>query len=253
YFTIHDFVKAHHHFSDPEWDGEPLEPEPLGPPRTGNGATDVPAGEPAPPPFADPPPAKIQIKLADGKARKIQHMTATTFWSADGRPMSATQFLEALFGALPGFFGDEDELRSIWSAPDTRKALLTGLADKGFGREPLAEMQKIIEAENSDLFDVLAYVAFAAEPVTRANRAAAAKAAAVAEFTDKQQAFVDFVLAQYVKQGVDELDQEKLSPLLKLRYSALADAFAELGQPDQVRKVFVGFQRHLYAGPQSAA
>jgi len=31
YFTIHDFVKAHHHFSDPEWDGEPQEPEPIGP------------------------------------------------------------------------------------------------------------------------------------------------------------------------------------------------------------------------------
>ena len=27
YFTILDFVKAHHHFSDPEWDGEPIAPE----------------------------------------------------------------------------------------------------------------------------------------------------------------------------------------------------------------------------------
>jgi type I restriction enzyme R subunit len=160
--------------------------------------------------------------------------------------MSAAQFLEVLYGALPEFFNDEDELRRIWSVPDTRKALLAGLADKGFGREPLAEMQKIIEAENSDLFDVLAYVAFAAEPVTRANRAAAAKVASVTEFNDKQQAFVDFVLAQYVQQGVDELDAEKLSPLLRLKYQALSDAFAELGKPDQVRQVFVGFQRHLY-------
>ena len=174
-------------------------------------------------------------------------MTATTFWSADGRPMSAAQFLEVLFGALPEFFNDEDELRRIWSVPDTRKALLAGLADKGFGREPLAEMQKIIEAEHSDLFDVLAYVAFAAEPVTRAARAAAATSAAAHEFTDKQRAFVEFVLAQYVAHGVDELDAEKLSPLLKLRYqNALSDAFRELGQPEQVRGVFVGFQRHLY-------
>ena len=249
HFTIYDFVKAHHHFSDPEWDGEPLapaEPAPR-PPRTGNGTTDVPAGEPAPPPFVDPPPAKIKVKLADGKERRIQHMTATTFGSADGKPMSAAQVLEVLYGALPEFFKDEDELRRIWSVPDTRKNLLAGLADKGFGREPLAEMQKIIEAENSDLFDVLAYVAFAAEPVSRAERAAAAHAAAAAEFTDKQQAFVDFVLAQYVKQGVDELDAEKLSPLLQLKYRALNDAFAELGKPDQVRAVFVGFQRHLYS------
>ena len=107
-------------------------------------------------------------------------------------------------------------------------------------------MQKAIEAENSDLFDVLAYVAFAAEPMTRADRAAGARAATAAELTDKQQGFVDFVLAQYVKQGVEELDQEKLSPLLRLKYRALNDAFDELGKPDQVRRVFVGFQRHLY-------
>ncbi|MEI2678422.1 MAG: DEAD/DEAH box helicase family protein [Burkholderiaceae bacterium] len=207
YFTIYDFVKAHHHFSDPEWDGEPIEPEAKAV-TTGSGGTEVNTKEPLP----DTPPevraAKIKVKLADGKARNIRSMTATTFWSADGRPMSAAQFLEVLYGALPEFFKDEDELRRIWGAPDTRKALLAGLADKGFGREPLAEMQKIIEAENSDLFDVLAYVAFAAEPVTRAERAVAAKSATAAEFTDKQQAFVDFVLAQYVRQGLDELDAE---------------------------------------------
>ena len=246
HFTIYDFVKAHHHFSDPEWDGEPLEPDPPGP----RPPPPSPPGPVPPPPPPPPRPLPIKVRLADGKERKIQHMTATTFWSADGRPMSAAEFLEVLYGTLPEFFKDEDELRRIWSAPDTRKTLLAGLADKGFGREPLAEMQKIIEAENSDLFDVLAYVAFAAEPVTRAERAAAAHAAAAAEFTDKQQAFVGFVLAQYVKQGVDELDAEKLSPLLQLKYRALSDAFAELGKPDQVRRVFVGFQRHLYAvGP----
>ncbi len=241
YFTIFDFVKAHQHFNDPEWDGEPIEPEP---PRGGKGGDAPPPERPEVEP--DPPRRRIKVKLADGKSRNIQHMTATTFWSADGRPMSAVQFLEVLFGTLPEFFKDEDELRRLWSLPDTRKVLLAGLADKGFGREQLAEMQRVIEAENSDLFDVLAYVAFAAEPQTRATRAAAAAAASAAEVTDKQQTFVDFVLAQYVKQGVDELDQEKLSPLLRLRYRALNDAFAELGKPDEVRRVFVGMQKHLY-------
>jgi type I restriction enzyme R subunit len=252
YFTIHDFVKAHHLFSDPEWDGEPVEPDV---PSPGVLTTD---GKPPPAMVAEPPapedgprekpPAKIKVRLADGKERQLQHMAATSFWSADGRPMSAAQFLESLFGALPEFFKDEDELRRLWSDPDTRRKLLAGLADKGFGREPLAEMQKVIEAENSELFDVLAYVSFAAPPMSRAERADAARAAAAAEFTDKQRAFVDFVLAQYVAQGVDELDADKLSPLLKLKYrNAIADAFAELGKPDQVRRVFVGFQRHLYS------
>ncbi|MBP7667079.1 MAG: DEAD/DEAH box helicase family protein, partial [Burkholderiaceae bacterium] len=252
HFTVYDFVRAHQHFNDPDWDGEPLAPDP---PEAHEGraprAVDVAAAGPAALHVAEPEPvglrtAPIEVKLADGKLRRVQHMTATTFWSADGRPMSAAQFLESLFGALPGFFKDEDELRRLWSAPDTRKALLAGLADKGFGREALADMQKVIEAESSDLFDVLAYVAFAVDPVTRADRAAAASAATAAELPDRQQTFVDFVLAQYVKQGVDELDAEKLSPLLRLRYQALSDAFADLGQPDQVRRLFVGFQHHLY-------
>ncbi len=107
------------------------------------------------------------MKLADGKARTIQHMMVTSFWHPDGTPMSAQQFMEMLFGKLPEFFKNEDELRALWSAPDTRAKLLQGLAEKGFGQEQMAEMQKIIDAEKSDLFDVLAHVAYALPPLTR--------------------------------------------------------------------------------------
>uniref|UniRef100_UPI00313B0BB1 type I restriction-modification enzyme R subunit C-terminal domain-containing protein n=1 Tax=Hydrogenophaga sp. OTU3427 TaxID=3043856 RepID=UPI00313B0BB1 len=248
YFTILDFVKAHHHFNDPEWDGEPLEPEapkPKPPPQPGGGEGDPPHG-PKPPP--EPRPEKLVIKLADGKFRRIQHMSVTTFWGPDGKPLSPAQFLESLFGTLPEFFKDEDELRNIWADPATRKGLLDGLADKGFGREPLAEMQRVIDAENSDLFDVLAYVAFAMPTLTRSDRAANAQALAGSQYGYKQQAFIEFVLGQYVSQGVDELGPEKLASLLRLRYkNALADAAADLGPADQIRQTFVGFQRLLYA------
>ncbi len=245
YFTIYDFVRAHHHFNDPEWDGEPIAPEPSDE-HTGN-TWEVHEPQPDYLPNVLEKSVKVEVKLADGKVRQIQSMTATTFWSADGTPMSAAQFLENLYGVLPEFFRDEDQLRTLWSAPDTRRKLLEGLAENGFSREPLAEMQKVIEAESSDLFDVLAYVAFALAPHTRAERAAMAKTEVHQQFTDKQTAFVDFVLAQYVKEGVEELDAEKLAPLLRLRYhNAIADAVADLGSTEQIRKLFVGFQRHLY-------
>jgi type I restriction enzyme, R subunit len=110
-------------------------------------------------------------------------------------------------------------------------------------------MQRVIDAENSDLFDVLAYVAFALPTQTRSERAAHAQAMVSSEYGYKQQAFIEFVLAQYVAQGVDELAPEKLTPLLRLRYhNALADAAADLGPADQIRKTFVGFQRLLYRG-----
>lgn len=248
FFTVYDFVKAHHHFSDPEWDGEPIDPEPPSPRTPIDDDDPEPPREPKPP---EPRPVKIQVKLADGKARQIQSMMATTFWSADGKPMSAAQFLESLFGTLPEFFKDEDQLREIWSEPATRKALLTGLGEKGFGRDALAEMQKAIEAEDSDLFDVLAYVAYTRPPITREERAVMAKASINTSYkSNRQLAFLEFVLGHYVDQGVGELDLDKLSPLLRLKYHAISDAAADLGTPEQIRNVFIGFQKYLYQEPR---
>jgi type I restriction enzyme R subunit len=244
YFTIYDFVKAHHHFSDPEWDGEPEPIEPTEP----NGHIIKPnkVEQPKQPYTHEPKPEKILIKLSDGKTRQIQHMMATSFWGADGKPMSSAQFLESLFGVLPEFFKDEDQLREIWSNPETRKKLLDGLSEKGFNKEVLAEMQRIIDAENSDLFDVLAHVAFALQPLTRLNRVNHAKDNIHQHFADKQSAFVDFVLGQYIKQGVNELSQEKLKDLLGLKYQSIHDATSELGSTSEIRQLFVNFQKYLY-------
>jgi len=113
YFTIYDFVDAHNHFADPEWDGEPEEP-----------VEKPPVSEP-PPPYEPKEPrepsVRVKVKLRDGKEREIQHMTSTLYYSADGRPISAQQFVENLFGVLPAFFKNEEELRKLWSSPVTRK------------------------------------------------------------------------------------------------------------------------------------
>jgi type I restriction enzyme R subunit len=244
YFTIYDFVQAHHHFNDPEWDGEPIEPEPREPAPVRPPAD--PREPPEPGPEPRPRPQKIKVTLADGKARTIQHMMATSFWHPDGTPISAQQFLEMLFGTLPEFFKDENELRALWSAPDTRAKLLQGLAERGFGKEQMAEMQRVIGAENSDLFDVLAHVAYALPPLTREERAGTAKVEISTHFNSKQQVFLAFVLSHYVRVGVEELDRKKLHPLLLLKYNAIADAVADLGRPDEIGNVFVGFQKYLY-------
>ncbi|MCL4201759.1 MAG: hypothetical protein KJ000_04640 [Pirellulaceae bacterium] len=264
YFTIYDFVKAHHHFRDPEWDGEP-EPEDVcpkcgqqpcqcerQPPKVCERCGQRPCvcvKEPCQKCGNSPCECKkkAKVKLADGKERRIQHMMVTSYWHPDGTPMSAQQFLELLYGKLPDFFQDEAELRALWSAPDTRAKLLAGLAEKGFGPDQMAEMQRIIDAEKSDLFDVLAYVAYARPAITREERAAIAKVEISQRFNSKQQAFLDFVLAHYVSEGVYELDQEKLTPLLRLRYNnSIADAIADLGRPEEIGTVFAGFQRYLY-------
>lgn len=254
YFTIYDFVKAHQHFSDPEWDGEPIDNTTPAKPLKAKPEPPLPVAEEPGNGDEYKPRKKLRIRLANGKERSIQHMMATMFYSADGTPMSATQFVEALYGTLPEFFKDEEELRKVWSAPDTRKALLDGLAERGFGPVQMQEMQKIVDADNSDLFDVLAYVAFEQPPISREFRAEQAREGYGSAFTSRQQAFLDFVLSQYIKVGVEELDQEKLSPLLRLTYNnAIADAVADLGRPEEIRKIFVGFQKYLYQHPDFAS
>ncbi|MBI4937208.1 MAG: DEAD/DEAH box helicase family protein [Nitrosomonadales bacterium] len=266
YFTIYDFVKAHERFNDDDWDGPPEQPEPCN--KCGRYPC-ICAKEPPPPCYkcgqtpceCEKPPCpkcgqrpcvckKVRVKLADGKERTIRHISVTTFWGADGKPLSAAEFLTLLFGQLPEFFRDEDELRALWSLPGTRKKLLEGLAEKGFGKDQLAEIQKIIDAENSDLFDVLAHVAFSLQPISREQRAVAARGQIHGHFGDRQQAFLDFVLAHYVQEGVEELEQEKLTRLLRLKYhDSIPDAVADLGGDiAEIRNLFTGFQRYLYQG-----
>ncbi|MBC7879593.1 MAG: DEAD/DEAH box helicase family protein [Anaerolineales bacterium] len=241
YFTIYDFVDAHNHFADPEWDGEPEEPDEKPkisqPPRP-------PYGGPDEPPL--PPKVRLKIKLRDGKEREIQHMATTMFYDADGKPLTAEQFMEKLFGKLPDFFKDEEQLRKIWSKPDTRKALLEKLADAGFGREQLHIMQSLINAEKSDLFDVLEYVSYAIQPITRELRVAQAQSNIFSALSNEQKQFIEFVLSKYIETGVEELDQEKLPDLLKLKYHALDDAQQILGNIPAIRTIFIEFQKFLY-------
>ena len=82
---------------------------------------------------------------------------------------------------------------------------------------------------------------------TREERAARAKVAISAAFESKEQAFLDFVLSHYLRVGVQELDQEKRTPLLRLQYNnSIADAVAHLGKPEDIGRVFIGFQKYLY-------
>lgn len=246
FFTIYDFVDAYKHFSDPEWDGEPLEPEPREP-------KPYPTPEPTEPPTASdhdeprPKKKKAKVKLRDGKERTIQHTVQTSFWNADGKPISAEEFLNNLFGELPKLFKDEEELRKLWSNPLTRKTLLENLDAAGFPKEDLLTLQKLVDMEKSDLYDVLEYV-FNGDYIamTREARAKAAEATIFALLNDKQKEFITFVLSKYIETGVDELDQEKLPILLTNKYQSLEDAKEILGDVANISRLFVEFQEHLY-------
>jgi type I restriction enzyme R subunit len=268
YFTIYDFVDAYLHFSDPEWDGEPIEEickkcsqNPcvcvITPPEECPVCGQTPCVCEKTPKICPvcgqtpcvciaPPKGKLKIKLRDGKEREIQHMMSTSFWGADGKPLSVQEFMDNMFGVLPDFFKNEEELRKIWSNPITRKVFLEQIDALGYGKDELTALQKLINAEDSDLFDVLSFVAYATKPISRNERVAEAERQIMAGLDDKQKEFIQFVLSKYIDKGVEELDEWKLPILLNLKYNAIDDAKRTLGGVDKIRSTFFNFQKFLY-------
>ena len=246
FFTIYDFVDAYKRFSDPEWDGEPVEPELKNKPYTPQDDIEQIASEPREL-IEKEKKKKIKVKLNDGKVREIDFMVSTSFWSADGKPVSSTEFMESLFGKLPELFKDEQELRTIWSNPVTRKVLLSKLEESGFSKEDLQTLQKLVNMDKSDLYDVLEYV-FNGDfkSKTREERVQIAEETIYAILNEKQKEFIAFVLSKYVESGVDELDQEKLPQLLINKYQSLEDAKDILGEVKDISKLFIEFQKYLY-------
>lgn len=267
FFTIYDFVDAYKHFSDKEWDGEPIEEEPCK--KCGQNPCECEYVPPKPCTVCGERPCvcektapevcekcgqrpcvckkKVKIKLKNGKEREIQHMISTSFWSADGKPVSAEEFLNNLFGELPNLFKDEEELRRLWSNPMTRKELLERLDKSGFPKSDLLVLQQLVDMDKSDLYDVLEYV-FNGDYIamSRESRVAAAEATIFALLNDKQKEFISFVLSKYIETGVDELDREKLPLLLNNKYQSLEDAKALLGDVGSISKIFIEFQQYLY-------
>jgi type I restriction enzyme R subunit len=240
YFTVYDFVRAHENFANPEWDGEPNDP-PVGPRGPGGGGvTHTPPVPPGGPISRE----LVEIKLADDH---IVNIAATTFYGPDGKPISAQDFIKRMFGELPDLFKDEDELRTIWSDPDTRKALLERLSERGYNAMVLMQIKDAINAQDSDIYDVLGHIAYSRNMIPRAHRAEAGQRRVDVTYDDKIASFLAFVLGHYVDTGVESLDRSQLPDYLKLKYGTLSEGGAALGGMQSVIDAYIGFQKQLYA------
>ena len=254
FFTVYDFVKAHEHFKDPEWDGEPEPPELPDPQPT----TYPEPPEPTPPGGAgeegEPydgggegePTEKIVVKLADGKARRIRYLATTSYWSHDGTPITAQQFMEQLFGDLSGLVESEEQLRAIWRDPEQRSTFIERLAEMDYDGDRLDDMRRLIDAPDSDIFDVLAYIRFTLAPLARRERAERARETGLAGYEPEMREFLDYILNAYETHGVSELAVDRIPHFLRIRYGGTGDAKRQLGSIPEIRGAFFGIQDHLY-------
>jgi type I restriction enzyme R subunit len=191
------------------------------------------------------PKQKTVVRLGDGKEREIKYSVDTKFYM-DGRAVSPHEFLEMLFGQIPELFKDEDDLRRQWSDPRTRELLLQGLAERGFEEEKLQALKQICDAEDSDIYDVLRYIAYAKETMTRVERAGIVREYYLEQLDDNEREFVSFILDTYEKRGEKELSMQNLTSLVSLHYRTMRDATTVLGSADQIVHDYLELQSELY-------
>lgn len=82
--------------------------------------------------------------------------------------------------------------------------------------------------------------------MTRAERVDSQREAIFQSDDYRQQEFLHFVIDHHVARGVGELDTDKLSQLIALKYHSLGNVVQALGPEANIREVFIGFQQRLY-------
>ena len=134
----------------------------------------------------------------------------------------------------------------VWSDPDRREAFQQRLAELGYDADRLDDMRRLIDAPNSDIFDVLAYVRFTLAPLSRAERAGAARATGLGGYQREMRGFLEYVLGAYERHGTDELASRKIADFLRICYGGTNDARRLLGPVPAIREAFIAIQAHLY-------
>ncbi|RTL01873.1 MAG: DEAD/DEAH box helicase [Proteobacteria bacterium] len=269
FFTIIDFVGATKLFYDDRWDDEPVdttttttvapvddnEPNEVNQPED-NSPTDTSGSQAgnntdAGGIIGDPPihelKPKVVIEIKNKKLRVIN--IETSYVGEDGRPLSTKDYLELLIDILGEYYQDGDGLREIWSNPLNRKNLLEQLRSRHIDETQLNDLKQVFDAENSDIYDLLAHLSFNLEIKTRHQRA---ESAGQSEFVRNHanpiaQQLIRFILNRYESDGFTELADNKLSILVNLSgLGTVRDVAVNFGGIPQLQKEYFELQREIY-------
>ena len=240
YFTIMDFRNATRLFADPDFDGEPIPPEPDEDDDIDDGADDE----------DDLPPDGGTI-LCDGnepacpteprrkyRVRGVEVLIVSErimFYDHDGKLIteSLTDYSKK---NIRGMFGRLDDFLSAWNSQLRKDAIINELNERGVLLDALRELNG-----NRDLddFDLICHIAFDRKPLTKAERASGVRKR---DFLSKYEGLARDVLSalldKYSQSGFTSLEGTEVLEL---------EPFREMGSPLVLTKAFGGKQRYFDA------
>ena len=262
YFTIYDFVGASEMFKDPDWDGDQYCPVCGNWPctcskKTHDDLSDKPhvASEPLVCPVCGNLPCTcdgpktnlIDIKLSNGRRLTLQTTWEQKIFFGD-EFLNLDEYVKKLFGRIPDFFSDADDLREKWSNPETREQLLQTLDEAGFAEEKLNLLRNMLKMQKCDLLDVLEYIAYNSTPIERAMRVELVKKQYVDALNKEQREFDDLILEYYASNGFRELGSDKLKTFINIKFNSMRDAKEKLNMSvADIRAHYFELQRRLYS------
>ena len=270
YFTIYDFVGACDMFKDPDWDGDTYCPICGNWPCTCKqkryeyieeededfyGAREeFPSPEPDPCPICGHLPCTcegprtnlIDIKLSNGRRLSLETTWEQKIFFGD-EFISLDEYVKKLFGRIPDFFSDADDLREKWANPETREQLLRTLDEAGFAEEKLLLLKNMLKMEKCDLLDVLEYIAYDSTPIERAKRVELVKKKYVDSLNKEQREFDNLILQYYINNGFKELGSDNLKTFITIKFNSMSDAKERLNMSvGEIRAHYFELQRRLY-------
>jgi type I restriction enzyme R subunit len=265
YFTIYDFVGASEMFKDPDWDGDQYCPvcgnwpctcmkeKPYAiPEEEGHGDW---AGDPLVCPVCGNLPCTcegprtnlIDIKLSNGRRLSLETTWEQKIFFGD-EFISLDEYVKKLFGRIPDFFSDADDLREKWANPETREQLLQTLDEAGFAEDKLNLLKNMLKLQKCDLLDVLEYIAYNSTPIERAKRVELVKKRYVDALNKEQQEFDNLILEYYASNGFKELGSDKLKTFINIKFNSMRDAKERLNMSvSDIRAHYFELQRRLYS------
>lgn len=248
YFTILDFVWATNDFRDELWDWWPEEevgeipenPPQENPPKTWWWRKPWTWGE-------DEWDKKVYVKLWSSREVKVIDIETRYLDPVTWKHLSSEEFLQKIVWELPKFYKDEHQLRMLWSNPETRDELLVGLSHIWLDTEQLEDLKNIFEAENSDVYDILAHLSFDSNIKYRSERSIYGEEVVDKYDSFKAREFLEFLLALYVKNWILEFRKDWLASKIKLFNKWQAREVAEeFWGFEELKNAYYEVQRSLY-------